>query len=447
MKRILLTLVLTITLISAVVAVPRDMVVVEIATGTWCTFCPGAAMGADDLVENHNRAAIIENHDGDSYTNTYSNYRNSYYPMDGIPTTFFDGMNPWGGGDHNNSLYNTFRPRVINRLAVPSKYSITATGTHTETVYNLAVTISRLEADTNSNIKLHGVLTESGIQQAWQGQTRLDYVQRLMVPNQYGTDIDFSTEATQTINLTFTALPSWNAHNFEFVFFLQNDVTKEILQGCKYSIEALDNISPIGVASIDFGNANVDELYTRTLTIHNWWSQDMNIDINWDNQDYFISPQARENYVVPFLDDMSFDVYLLPSQPGNNNGTLTITTDNPAYPVITVPLIAMINGTANDDHSNLPYPNRIVSIAPNPFQTYSVIKYNLNKSDNAKLEIYNVKGAQVLSIPLAIQTPGEHSQFWSGNDNSGKQCPSGIYFCKMSVNGRTVSTQKLIKLR
>ena len=33
-------------------AVPREMVVMEIGTGTWCTYCPGAAMGADDLLEN-----------------------------------------------------------------------------------------------------------------------------------------------------------------------------------------------------------------------------------------------------------------------------------------------------------------------------------------------------------------------------------------------------------
>ena len=45
--------------------VNRDKVIVEIGTGTWCTYCPGAAMGADDLgstmiEENVVRAAGVE---------------------------------------------------------------------------------------------------------------------------------------------------------------------------------------------------------------------------------------------------------------------------------------------------------------------------------------------------------------------------------------------------
>ena len=32
--------------------VSRDKVVVEVGTGTWCTYCPGAAMGIDDLISN-----------------------------------------------------------------------------------------------------------------------------------------------------------------------------------------------------------------------------------------------------------------------------------------------------------------------------------------------------------------------------------------------------------
>jgi hypothetical protein len=71
--------------------IQRDKVVVEIGTGTWCTFCPGAAMGADDLVANGHDVAIIENHNGDDYTNAASNARNSYYNIPGYPTAMFDG--------------------------------------------------------------------------------------------------------------------------------------------------------------------------------------------------------------------------------------------------------------------------------------------------------------------------------------------------------------------
>jgi hypothetical protein len=47
-------------------------------------------MGADDLVANGHDVAIIENHNGDSYTNAASNARNSYYGISGYPTAVFD---------------------------------------------------------------------------------------------------------------------------------------------------------------------------------------------------------------------------------------------------------------------------------------------------------------------------------------------------------------------
>ena len=53
--------------------IDRNLVLVEIATGTWCYYCPGAAMAADELVANGDPVAVVENHDGDSYANIYSN--------------------------------------------------------------------------------------------------------------------------------------------------------------------------------------------------------------------------------------------------------------------------------------------------------------------------------------------------------------------------------------
>ena len=50
--------------------VDRNKVILEIGTGTWCTYCPGAAMGADDLVANGHPVAVIEYHNGDPFANT-----------------------------------------------------------------------------------------------------------------------------------------------------------------------------------------------------------------------------------------------------------------------------------------------------------------------------------------------------------------------------------------
>jgi len=53
MKRTIFTIVCLLAL-STVFAqgTTRFMVATEDATGTWCTYCPGAAMGCDDLLSN-----------------------------------------------------------------------------------------------------------------------------------------------------------------------------------------------------------------------------------------------------------------------------------------------------------------------------------------------------------------------------------------------------------
>ena len=78
MKKILLAIVLFMTVtIGMAQYAARNMVVVEVATGTWCQWCPYAAMGVDDMLSNGDSVAVIENHNGDSYAYTASNARNT----------------------------------------------------------------------------------------------------------------------------------------------------------------------------------------------------------------------------------------------------------------------------------------------------------------------------------------------------------------------------------
>ncbi len=204
MKRNLLLILALLGLLATLTAVPRNLVVVEVATGTWCQYCPGAAMGCHDLLENGHPVAIIKNHTGDSYANVYSNARNSFYNPSGVPTAWFDGLNAVGGGSATQTMYTQYLSRVNSRINVQSKYTINATGDMSGGQVNLAIEVAKPEADTNTNVKLHVVVTESHINQVWQNQTTLENVNRLMVPDQNGTAINLNTGDTRTVNLSFT---------------------------------------------------------------------------------------------------------------------------------------------------------------------------------------------------------------------------------------------------
>ncbi len=224
MKKVLLSITLSvIVIIGWTQSVPRQLVVVEDATGTWCQYCPYAAMGVDDLLANGCQVAVISNHNGDSYANVYSNARNSLYQVPGFPTVTFDGYYGQVGVYGNSSQYPYFKNIYDDRIAELSNCTIQlvvdSTGPYD---YHATITVTKVDNIAGTNVRVHFVVTESHIPKNWWGQTEVNFVNRLMVPDQNGTAVDFSTGNVQTIELNFSILPTWLKENMEFVAFIQN---------------------------------------------------------------------------------------------------------------------------------------------------------------------------------------------------------------------------------
>jgi hypothetical protein len=342
MKRLTAILIFSCLLLTALHSVPRDKVIVEIATGTWCQYCPGAAMGADDLVNNGYDVAIIENHGGDTFATTASNARNDYYSASGFPTAWFDGGNAAVGGSHTVSQYNNYLPRVNARLAIPSHFTIEAAGQEVNGVYSATVILNKTETDTNTNLVLQAVLTESDILYSWQGQTQLDFVSRLMLPDYNGTSVNFGTGSTLSIPLSFTLNPAWVPVNCELVLFLQNNTTKEILQGTSYTLGNLLGENPASIVEINFPTTYVTTSQTASLTLNNPLNSVMSGTITSDNPAFTIAPAGRLDYSIPPYDSLTFDITYTATSTNSVTGNITITTNLPLFPSITIP----VTGTA-----------------------------------------------------------------------------------------------------
>ncbi|HNS17607.1 MAG TPA: Omp28-related outer membrane protein [Bacteroidales bacterium] len=252
--------------------VDRDKVIVEIATGTWCQYCPGAAMGADDLIANGKEVAIIEYHGGDAFENASSASRINYYGVTGYPTAVFDGTLKVVGGDHSVSMYSQYLPKYNQRIAIPSSFTIAMEGENTCLVnYNVTVTINKV-AEAAGTLKLHAAVTESDLQISWQGMPELNYVERMMIPSHNGTPIDFTFSNTQVINLAFTVNSEWVRENSELVVFIQNTSTKEILQGMKMDLTDFPVTTLVDAALLDIhnvGEVNCSGTVAPAITIRN----------------------------------------------------------------------------------------------------------------------------------------------------------------------------------
>ena len=223
----------------------KQNVLLEVGTGTWCQYCPGAAMGADDLVQNGKHVAVVENHNGDPYAYAASNARNTYYGISGWPTAIFDGIKKLVGGDHSVSLYTSYLPIYESRYAIKTAFGVTiGDGAKVGNVYNLSVTVDKYGETpfANSNLVLLLALTQSHIQYTWQGQTHLEYVSRAMAPSATGTAINLQNDNQVTVPLSFTFIPAWGGdllNDYELVAWVQDLTTKEVVDAQKVNLQSI----------------------------------------------------------------------------------------------------------------------------------------------------------------------------------------------------------------
>lgn len=232
---LLFALFILVTWVAQSQEVTRNMVVVEIGTGTWAQYCVGAAMGADELVSNGKHVAIIQNHNTDIFANTYSDSRNSYYRITGYPTAIFDGVSMVLGGSSTVSMYPQYLAKynlaIVKQSPVQIDYTVTRTGQ--QFIWDFVIT-KVLATLTSNQLFFHFVVTQSHIQQAWQGQTQLNFVTRLMIPDQNGTALDFSTGGdVKNVHIVANIDPLWPLEDIEFIGFVQDNTNKKILNAMR----------------------------------------------------------------------------------------------------------------------------------------------------------------------------------------------------------------------
>ncbi len=219
------------------VALPASQLVtvIEDFTATWCTYCPGAARGIEELqFRAFDSVVAIAYHSSSSdpfYTATAA-ARMSYYGVSGYPTVILDGDSTVVGGIHSGTMFPIYWDYWRSHAANPSPLDIDLSTTYDSVARSGVLTIVvRNTGSAPINGQLHTALTESHIAHYWQGMDSLHDVERTMLPSASGEAISVPVGDSVVRTRNFTISPSWVARNCRFIVFVQNNSSRAIHQG------------------------------------------------------------------------------------------------------------------------------------------------------------------------------------------------------------------------
>ena len=84
---------------------------------------------------------------------------------------------------------------------------------------------------------------------------------------------------------------------------------------------------------------------------------------------------------------------------------------------------------------------------PNPFNPRTTIRFSIASNQNVKVAVYNLKGQKVKTLLNKEIEKGTHEIIWNGDNNSGKQTGSGVYFYKITPERGNSIIKKCVMLK
>jgi len=99
-----------------------------------------------------------------------------------------------------------------------------------------------------------------------------------------------------------------------------------------------------------------------------------------------------------------------------------------------------------DEKSPVPTSYRLMQNYPNPFNPSTNVEFDLPRSGEVNLSVYNILGQKVRTLESGKFRPGHYKSAWDGSAENGKAAPSGVYLLNLKVNDYSTE-QKMLLVR
>ncbi len=105
--------------------------------------------------------------------------------------------------------------------------------------------------------------------------------------------------------------------------------------------------------------------------------------------------------------------------------------------------IVLFDPTAVDDTPVMLSAGGFSSIAPNPFNPSTEIKFAVNRDNLVQLNVYNIRGEKVRTLVQDNLPTNEYTFVWDGKSDNGQSVSSGHYFARLRIGSEVTQVRKM----
>ncbi len=407
---------------------PR-IVLWEQFTNTSCDPCANANPTIEEVLNDFGDTQVLPiwyhvwwpgNNDPFYQANTADNTtRTQYYGCSAVPDSYTDGvLEPSPGNE------SSMTSAINARLNKYSAFELTAY--HNEYGQNMTmdVNINTVGGVIPGDLRLFVVATESNLEyNAANGEDLFHWVMRDMYPDAEGTVLDLEGGDREVVSVDMTIDTDWVEANVDFIVFIQNYGTGEILQATRGTIVPM--LPPINLTGQQV---------------------DSDVQLSWETQ---ASTQTgfkvyRDYMEIANIEDAMTTGYTDEEVSGGSHlyyvtAIYETGESNPSNQLL-------INVVSNDQGADIPAVTKLIGNHPNPFNPSTRISFSLREAGMVQLEIFNLLGQKVKTLVNEPYQAGNHDVTWNGQDDMGRDVGSGLYLYKLKT-GRYTSTKKMLLLK
>jgi hypothetical protein len=125
-------------------------------------------------------------------------------------------------------------------------------------------------------------------------------------------------------------------------------------------------------------------------------------------------------------------------------GEWSIVVENPDGQTAVVASALFIEGDATATPPELPRAVALSQNFPNPFNPRTTIRFELPRSGELRLEVFDLRGRRVRTLARGPRSAGYHEVVWDGTDARGAPVASGVYLYELEVDGLRLRKKMLL---